>query len=336
MTYYWIDPVNDPRWAEFIAQHPSSSIFHTPAWLRALQRTYGYTPTALTTTPPGTPLADGIAFCRIRSRITGARLVSLPFSDHCQPLSAPKELMSALPEICNREKLKYVELRPLVPPPASELTVSERYRFHVLDLRPPLEDIFRRFHADCIRRKIRRAEWEGLECEAGRSDCLIDEFYALQVITRHRHGLPPQPREWFQNVVAEMGDSAMIRVARFKGRAISAILMLQHKQTAIYKYGCSDAEDNNRGGMQLILWKAIEEAKAAGMQSMDLGRGGIEDEGLAVFKERWGAQRQEIAYLRYPGYPASSTNREFSSTILRRLPKAVLVIAGRLLYRHMG
>jgi CelD/BcsL family acetyltransferase involved in cellulose biosynthesis len=301
MPYYWIDPVNDPRWLEFIAQHPSSSVFHTPAWLRALQRTYGYMPTALTTASPGAQLADGIAFCRIRSRITGARLVSLPFSDHCQPLSASKELLNALPEICRSEKLKYVELRPLVLPPASKLTVSERYRFHVLDLHPPLEDIFRKFHADCIRRKIRRAEREKLEYEAGRSARLIDEFYALQVITRHRHSLPPQPREWFQNLVSEMGDRMLIRVARFNGRAISAILTLQHKKTATYKYGCSDAEDNNRGGMQLILWKAIEEAKAAGMESMDLGRGGIEDKGLALFKERWGAQRLEIAYLRYPG-----------------------------------
>jgi hypothetical protein len=333
MIYYWIDPLNDPRWVEFITRHPASSIFHTAAWLRALQRTYGYTPAALTTTPPDTPLADGIAFCRIRSRITGDRLASLPFSDHCQPLSAPKELLSALPEICRREKLKYVELRPLVLPSESGLSVSKRYRFHVLDLHPSLEDLFRRLHPDCIRRKIRRAEREGLECEAGRSAHLIDEFYALQVITRRRHGLPPQPRKWFQNVVNEMGGGVMIRVARFKGRAISAILMLQHKQTAIYKYGCSDAEDNNRGGMQLIMWKAIEEAKAAGMQSMDMGRGDIEDEGLALYKERWGAQRQEIAYLRYP---ASGANREFSSAILRKLPKAVLTIAGRLLYRHMG
>jgi lipid II:glycine glycyltransferase (peptidoglycan interpeptide bridge formation enzyme) len=35
---------------------------------------------------------------------------------------------------------------------------------------------------------------------------------------------------------------------------------------------------------QLLLWKAIEEAKAEGMQFMDLGRCDIEAEGLAVFK----------------------------------------------------
>ena len=31
-------------------------------------------------------LANGIVFCRVESRLTGRRLVSLPFSDHCDPL----------------------------------------------------------------------------------------------------------------------------------------------------------------------------------------------------------------------------------------------------------
>src|SRR5512136_1015169 len=99
MAYYWIDPLVDSRWREFVANHPSSSVFHTPEWMHAMKLTYGYTPLVLTTSPPGKELANGIAFCRIHSLITGTRLVSLPFSDHCQPLSAPEELLQALPEI---------------------------------------------------------------------------------------------------------------------------------------------------------------------------------------------------------------------------------------------
>ena len=66
---------------------------------------------------------------------------------------------------------------------------------------------------------------------------------------------------------------------------------------------------------------------------MDLGRCDVTDEGLAVFKERWGAQRQEIAYFRYP---ALRKSRELSSALLSKFPKTVLVLAGRLLYRHMA
>jgi CelD/BcsL family acetyltransferase involved in cellulose biosynthesis len=332
MIHFEIDPLADYRWAEFIDHHPSSSVFHTRAWLQALNRTYGFTPIVLTSSHAGTDLTNGLLFCRIRSRITGSRLVSLPFSDHCQPLSAPEELLRALPEICDREKLKYVELRPLAPLQASPFSPSKHYYFHSLDLRPSLEDIFHRFHANCIRRKIRRARREGLALDAGRSDVLLDEFYNLQVITRRRQGLPPQPKQWFKNLLDAMDGDAVIRVARYQGRAISAILTLRHKQTIVYKYGCSDASFNNRGGTQLLLWKAIEEAKAEGMQFMDLGRCDIEAEGLAIFKERWGAKREESAYFRYPARPSG---RDLGSSVFSVLPKTVLILIGRLLYRHI-
>ncbi|MBN1569653.1 MAG: GNAT family N-acetyltransferase [Acidobacteria bacterium] len=330
---YWIDPSKDPRWAEFVNRHESSSVFHTPEWLRALQRTYGFTPLAITTSPPGNDLEDGIPFCRVRSFLTGTRLVSLPFTDHCQPLSAPEEILQALPEHCRREKLKYVELRPLTAPDTSGLTASQRYYYHVLDLRPALNDILHRFHANCVRRKIRRAQRENLTADAGRSEELIEDFFALQVTTRRRLGLPPQPREWFRNLMAEMGEKATIRIARSYGRPIAAILTLRHRRTAVYKYGCSLVTDNNRGGMQLLLWKAIEEARLQGMEEMDLGRCDIEDKGLAEFKERWGAEKREMSYFRYPAQRHNAPRR---SALIAALPKPLLTAAGRILYRHFA
>jgi hypothetical protein len=301
--------------------------------MRALQRTYNFTPTVLTTDPPGHNLTNGIPFCRVNSILTGRRLVSLPFSDHCQPLSAPDELIQSLPDICRREKLKYIELRPLEPSSPPGLTSSEKFLFHVLDLRPALDDIFRKFHNDCIRRKIRRAEREGLIADAGNSEKLLDDFYSLLIITRRRHKLPPQPRQWFQNLLESMGEKATIRVARSNERPVAAILTLQHKQTAVYKYGCSDDSDSNLGGTQLILWKAIEDAKAKGMQSMDLGRCDLDGEGLAIFKERWGAVRHELEYFRYP---APKPGKKLSLGFLANLPDPLLIAAGRLLYRHMA
>jgi CelD/BcsL family acetyltransferase involved in cellulose biosynthesis len=331
--HYWIDPVRDPRWAELVDRHPASSVFHTTEWLTALRRTYGFEPLALTSSPPGTSLADGILFCKVRSLITGTRLVSLPFSDHCQPLSASEDLLCALAETRERERMKYVELRPVEPLPRCGLEPSQRYYLHTLDLCPPLEDVFRKFHADCVRRKIRRAERENLAVEEGRSEDLLRDFFALQVITRRRHGLPPQPVEWFRNILAAMGEKAVIRVARSNGRAVASIMTLRHKQTAVYKYGGSDLDDSNLGGTQLLLWKAIEDARGRGMVELDMGRCDIEAAGLAQFKERWGARRREVTYYRDPA-KAHRKMPEFN--FLARLPNPVLILVGRLLYRHLA
>lgn len=86
MNVFQIDPIQDPRWARFVAEHPRASIFHTPEWLETLRRTYRYSAVALTTSGPGEPLSNGVVFCRVNSWVTGSRSVSLPFSDHCDPL----------------------------------------------------------------------------------------------------------------------------------------------------------------------------------------------------------------------------------------------------------
>ena len=92
MAVYTLNPLLDSRWEDFAETHPRASIFHTPGWLEALRRTYGYEPIVYTTSAPGTPLANGIVFCRVRSWLTGDRMVSLPFTDHCEPLvEGPEE-----------------------------------------------------------------------------------------------------------------------------------------------------------------------------------------------------------------------------------------------------
>src|SRR5437879_4363805 len=86
MAVYQIDPAQDQRWVEFLQRHPRASVFHTPGWLDALQRTYGYEPVVLTTSPASQELSNGVVFCCVSSWLTGRRMVSLPFSDHCEPL----------------------------------------------------------------------------------------------------------------------------------------------------------------------------------------------------------------------------------------------------------
>ncbi len=83
---YELDPLRDHRWPSFLQRHPQASVFHSVGWLEALHRTYGYEPVAFTTSPPTSDLKRALLFCRIRSWLTGHRIVSLPFSDHCAPL----------------------------------------------------------------------------------------------------------------------------------------------------------------------------------------------------------------------------------------------------------
>jgi CelD/BcsL family acetyltransferase involved in cellulose biosynthesis len=330
-----------------VDRHPRSSVFHTLAWLEALRRTYGYQPVAYTTSPPGSSLENGLVLCRVTSWITGRRLVSLPFSDHCEPLlndaSDESVFLAALERTLDAEKLSYIELRPLTPL-AGAYHPAQSYCFHQVDLRPDLTTLFDHCHKSSTQRKIQRAEREGLTCEAGRSEALLDAFWKLHLMTRRRHGIPPQPERWFRNLIDCFGDGLPIRVAFQDKRPVASILTLRHKDTLVYKYGCSDTRFNNLGGTQLLFWRAIQEAKREGLRMFDLGRTDCENTGLIAFKDRWGAARSTLSYVRLGKAPPSNAPRpggaEWAGRIAKgmvsRLPDRIFSMVGSALYRHMA
>ena len=346
MPFFEIDPLADPRWGEFLTHCPYSSVFHTTAWLTAIHRTYGYQPIAFTTSRHGADIQNGIVCCHIRSWLTGHRLISLPFSDHCDPLFSPKEcgnLLALLTEVGNRERARYIELRPRSWDlqqwdDASCFGSSMSFAHHKLDLRPTLAAIWEGLHKNCIQRKIRRAEREKLRCKIGRDDSTIREFYHLLVATRRRHGVPPQPIQWFRNLATCFGDALQILLAFQEDRPIAGILALTNRRCVTYKYSCSNDAFRSLGGGPCLLWTLIQNAKARGMEELDLGRS--DASGLVAYKDRWGAERTELTYWRYPAPPANRSGERgisiVSQAVLKRMPLSVLSLAGEILYKHVG
>jgi CelD/BcsL family acetyltransferase involved in cellulose biosynthesis len=346
MRLYDLDPLSDRRWDDLVASHPRASVFHRTGWLRALATTYGYRTMVLTTSPPGERLRDGVVFCEVRSWITGSRMVSLPFSDHAEPLLSEDGATLAIAEWMQAESLRrkwrYIELRPL-----SEglhydhpLAKSQSYWLHTLDLSPSVEQIFAKLHKSCIQRRIRHAERERLGYERGCSSELLNEFYTLLMMTRRRFRLLPQPRAWFENLIACMAPNAEIRVARKDGKAVAAILTLGHRGTVVYKYGCSDERFHHLGGMPFLFWKLIEESKNAAAELIDFGRTELENDHLTEFKDRLGTRRSKLSYLRYPERAGKSRTDALNISAMRGLfsilPDALSSRLGWAAYRHIG
>jgi CelD/BcsL family acetyltransferase involved in cellulose biosynthesis len=346
MTIENFDPLLDPRWDQLVASHPSASVFHTSGWLKALAKTYGFRPVAITTAETSNQLSNGTVFCEIRSRITGARLISLPFSDHCQPLlnenGDAQELQKWMEAACADGKFRYAELRPTTweMVPDSSLVATEPFWLHTLDLAPSIDNIFRKLHKSCFQRRIRHAEHERLTYERSSSEQLVDEFFKLLVMTRRRHMLLPQPREWFDNIVAELRPNAEIRVARKDGSPIAAILTLRHRNTVVYKYGCSDGQFHRLAGMPFLLWKMIEESKLEGAEKIDLGRTELDNTGLIEFKDRMGTTKSKTSYLRFPRTEKTSGVQLSRLGMQRRLlpyiPSFVFSRLGSLVYKHIA
>lgn len=350
MRFYQIDPTLDARWSDFVARHPKASIFHTVGWLKALKRTYGYEPVAFTTSPPAGDLENGLVFCRIRSWLTGSRLVSLPFSDHCDPLCESMQdldfLLRYLQTALEHQEWKYLELRSTdvnlgSPVAAGDFRPAAVHFLHSLDLRPGIQEVFSRLDKDSVQRRIQRAQRADLVEKCGRSEDLLRDFYRLFVLTRGRHHVPPSPFAWFRNLVRTQGDALEIRVAYRNGAPIAAIVTLRFRDVLYYKYGCSDVRFNRFAAMPWLLWNAVASAKATGAVEFDMGRTEKGDEGLLAFKNHWVPRPRLLVYRRFPETPRSFDSSKgwtlkMAKHAFSHMPTALLTITGRLLYRHIG
>lgn len=344
-----ICPLADDRWDRFVRACKTSSVFHTRGWLEALHRTYGYEPVIFSASSEKGAIENSIPFCRVDSWLTGRRLVSLPFSDHCDVLitdpGAAESLFVTLEEQLISENLHYVEIRSRVPlntrRPLTRL--DEAYYLHQLDLEPRLSTLFSNCHKDSTQRKIRRAEREGLRYEEGRSTSHLNTFYELLFLTRKRHQVPPQPRKWFENLAASMGHALKVRVAFKNHDPAAAILTLRHRNTLLCKYACSDARFHPSGAMHFLIWRAIQEARQEGLGVFDFGRSAMNNQGLVTFKDRWGCRRSNITYSRYlmPGHGFEGTRNDprlerLARRVVSFLPDRAFRTVGEMFYKHIG
>jgi len=349
MRVYQIDPVKDARWSEFIGLQRNASVFHSMGWLEALRSTYGYDPVVFTSSSASDELSNGVLFCKVHSWITGSRLVSLPFSDHCELLCDSKEdlafLIRYLQTCMEHENFRYLEVRPVN---GNFGQISETigfrplatYYLHVLDLRRKLDELFKTFDRNSVQRRIQRAERAGLIEKCGRSDDLLRDFYALFVRTRGRHRLPPSPYRWFRNLVRHSGEAVEIRVAYRAKTPIAALLTLRFRETVYYKYGCSDAQFHKLGAMPWLLWKAIASAQSNAASHFDMGRTEEQNAGLLAFKNHWVCQPQALVYWRFPAAASLNSPGDWKLQVAKRIfstmPGGLRTVAGNLLYRHIG
>ncbi len=90
-----IDPIVDPKWDKLTRTVDHGSLFSSVSWLRVLQKTYGFSLIATVAEDVAGHVVGGIAHVLV-SDLRGERIISLPFSDFCDPLVAKPEVWSTL------------------------------------------------------------------------------------------------------------------------------------------------------------------------------------------------------------------------------------------------
>lgn len=335
-----IDPLDDPAWDAKIAEFPDASFFHGAAWARVLHHTYGFAPMYLVATTNGR-WRGVLPIMEVDSWLTGRRGISLPFTDHCSPLGLDPEVFGELNRaaiaLATERQWRHWELRSSTAAP-----ISAAFHGHSIALDQPIAALFARCDG-AVRRAVRKAQSEEVMVSFSQSLDSIRSFRDLLCQTRRRHGLPPQPLHFFDNIqghVLQPGKGSVV-LAHVQGKPVAGAVFFHFGRAAMFKYGASDTAFQHLRPNNLVLWRAIEWHARSGFAHLDLGRTALDNEGLRRFKLSWGATERRIEYARFDRHAAAFVGAKdslpgWSTQLFRILPPSLARLAGAVAYKHVA
>lgn len=338
-----INPIEYADWDAMLLEHEEASFFHTSAWAGVLSESYNYKPVYFTSIENG-EIVSLIPLMEVKSFLTGNRGVSLPFTDHCDPICKDpvnlEEILNTVIEFGKTAGWKHIDLRGenayYLGKPA-----SESFFVHFLDLAQGKDRIFAGLRSS-TRRNIKRAQKENLSISIQNSRESVEAFYRLNCETRKHHGLPPQPRYFFKKIFEQIiaRDKGFVVLAYRQRRIIAGAVFFHFKNKAIYKYGASDRKYLDLRPNNLVMWKAIEWFAGNAFKSFSFGRTEPENQGLLQFKRGWGAKEKTLNYYKYDlgkdRFVSNQSGAKSSYKFFKMLPLPILKFTGNVLYRHVG
>jgi lipid II:glycine glycyltransferase (peptidoglycan interpeptide bridge formation enzyme) len=240
----------------------------------------------------------------------------------------------------------YLEIRGWQSGAVPEELGLKRHVYHslyLIDLEPDADKLKKRFHHS-VTRGIHQAEKRGVSVRITRAEVDIDRFYKLNVATRKKLGVLPQPHTFFKAIFRHVisQDRGFVLLAEWEGKVIGGILFLTHGDTIYYKFNASDESHLQKRPNHLAIWEALRHACANNYRYFDFGRCAPEEESLRLFKARWGAREVDLPYYYYPGikgFNAASQNslRYRAMRLLSTVaPSFAFKAAGTVLYKHIG
>jgi CelD/BcsL family acetyltransferase involved in cellulose biosynthesis len=335
------NPLDDPSWDELVMTHPHYSFFHGADWARVLRDTY-QVESFYKLRREGGRLRELLPLMEIESSLGGRRGVSLPFTDECGPLrfngTGSREIFDEIQRIGLERGWRYWDGRgdwDFAP-------ASLAFWGHELSLDSQPENSFKRFRPS-VRRAIRKAERSGLAARVENSQEAMRAFFQLHCETRRKHGVPPQPIEFFENIyhciIARNGG--VVVIARLGTQPLAAAVFFYLGTRAVFKFGASALEFLALRGNSLVMWEAIRWLSSHGIEHLDFGRTSHRNHGLRRYKCGFGATERGIPMCRY-----DFRKQEFVACVdraagwynhvFRSMPLPLLRLSGRMLYRYLA
>lgn len=338
-----VSQIPEQEWNRFLGDTNGSILYHTHEWKIFLERTFDYSPHYLFVTDDSGQVIGLLPLFHIKSRLTGNRLCSLPFSHICGPLgesASRSALIEKAIEIRDLNHIDTIELRS----PSNYRGFQETHSFctHILNLYPNPTDVWKRLDKGSVRWAVTKSRKLGVTVTTSTDIEDLREFYELNCVTKRSLGVPCHPWKFFENLFSVLGNHVHLYLAKQKDRIIAGGIMECYKDKILYGYGAADPDSLHLHPYHAFIWKSIEDACQKGYRVYDFGRTSLGNTGLIQFKKKWGAQKIELGYSNYPCShqcalsTRDSTSYRIGNSIISRMPMPVYTQFSSLVFSHFG
>jgi len=275
-------------WDEVVAADPGGTLFQRHGWKQVMERALDHE-TLYLQAADESGLRGVLPLVRVRSRLFGHYLVSMPFLNYGGPAGDPaavRALVGHATDLAQAEGADLLELRSAVELPGVDLPVSRRKVTVVLDLPDAIDALWDSLRSK-VRSQVRRPRKEGCEVRIGHDQ--LGAFH--QVFTRHMRdlGTPAQGRGFFEEILRAFGDDVAVACVYLEDEPVAAGWTFHWGEEAEITWASSLREHNRIAPNMLLYWDLMEHAIDRGARVFNFGRC-TPGSGTHRFKMQWGGR----------------------------------------------
>lgn len=335
-----INPIQYDGWNELLLTNHNYCFFHSTEWAKVLIETYNYKPVYILKLDKN-KLTSLIPFMEINNTFIRKKAVSLPFSDFSKPIiNQNHDSFEYLKEIFDYGEIQGWQSFEIRGGHFQTSTSHSIYIHHILDLSAGEEKIYKNLRHSTIT-NIKKAIKNNVKISLLNSIESIEEYYKLQCLTRRNHGLPPQPKKFFNNIYEYIikKNKGIVALAYYNNKIIAGGIFFNFGEKVIHKYAASNISYNHLRPNNLLTWEMIKYYLNNNYISFSFGRTDPLNKGLIKYKDGWTKNKEVINYYFYDFKKNSFQKKIYSlpkryHSICKKLPLPILKIIGRIIYKY--
>ena len=335
--------VNEKNWKSFLNSCDDASIYHTPEWKLFLEKTFGYESHYLFVKDENDNITGMLPLFFIKSKLTGNRLCSVPFSHICGSVHSNDSKDLLITEGMNffsKLNAKYFEIRDIVD--SNGFHSQNSFSTYILKLSPHVDKTWHKLDKKSARWATKKSKKMGVQVDSTKNIDDLRIFYELNCITKKNIGVPCHPWKFFKNMFNLLNEYVSLYTVKYNNEIIAGGIFEYFNDTVLYGYGAADPDHLNLHPYNAFVWKSIEDACTNDFNYFDFGRTSYDNEGLINFKKKWGTVEKKLYYSYYPKNPESLTeNREnfkykYGIKAIQKMPIPIYKKFSDVVFGHFG